>query len=155
MAFIRRRKGYNHHTGNVMRRYRTDQTPACSFCQKERRAAKKLIKSPDGWTYICDECTLEPSRLRHEVDKSAARNNARASLISHLSRILRNAWIGPTFRCSFCAKKTCFVRLFVSSFQPETESRICKDCLKVCRQILKEGSELGRGSVAYTGDSAR
>jgi ClpX C4-type zinc finger protein len=148
-------RAYNHHIGNVMRWYGTDQTPACSFCQKELRAAKKLIRSPDGWTYICDECTLQPSRLRLEVDKSAARNDARSSLICYLSRILRHVWIGPTFRCSFCAKKTRFLRLFVSSFQFEIQSRICKGCLTACRQILKEEAESGRRSVASARDTPR
>ena len=138
---------YNHHLGTVMRRDRTDQTPTCSFCQKGLRAAKRLIRSPEGWAYICDECALETRRLRLEADKSAARNEERSSLLFHLSRILRNALIGPRSRCSFCAKKPRFFRLFVSSFQFEIQSKICKDCLTACRQVLKEEAESGRRSV--------
>ena len=28
----------------------------CSFCGKSQRQAKRLIASPDGESYICDEC---------------------------------------------------------------------------------------------------
>jgi hypothetical protein len=146
---------YNHHLGTVMRRDGTDQTPDCSFCQKELRAAKKLIRAPDGWTYICDECALEPRRLRLEADKPAARNDARSSLLFYLSRILRNAWMGPTSRCSFCAKKPRFFRLFVSSLQFEIQSKICKDCLTSCRQMLKEEAESDRRSVTSARVSPR
>jgi hypothetical protein len=47
-----------------MRLIRTDQQPDCAFCGKSHQDAKMLIASPDHFTYTCDECTLEPSRLK-------------------------------------------------------------------------------------------
>jgi ATP-dependent protease Clp ATPase subunit len=52
-----------------MRLLRTDQQLNCTFCGKSQQDAKKLIASPDHLTYVCDECTLEPGRLKTGSDK--------------------------------------------------------------------------------------
>ena len=41
----------------------------CSFCGKSAKEAKKLISSPDGLSYICDECILTCKEIIGELDK--------------------------------------------------------------------------------------
>ena len=43
----------------------------CSFCGKAQKDAKKLIASPGGDAYICDECVAICKEIMSEVDKTS------------------------------------------------------------------------------------
>ncbi len=47
----------------------------CSFCGKAQKDAKKLIASPGGDSYICDECVAICKDIMSEVDKSSSFEN--------------------------------------------------------------------------------
>ena len=122
-----------------MRLTQTNQQLNCTFCLKSRQDAKTLIASPDHLTYICDECTLEPSRLRTGSDEPDSQQPVKASLSDRVVRFFRHSWDGLSLkrlRCSFCRKRASSLDLCVSSSGRGAHAQICKDCLVVCRQIL-------------------
>ena len=41
----------------------------CSFCGKSQKDAKKLVASPNGDAFICDECILICKDIITEVTK--------------------------------------------------------------------------------------
>ena len=43
----------------------------CSFCGKPQRAAKKFIASPNGQSFICDECVVICKEIIKEEDPAA------------------------------------------------------------------------------------
>jgi hypothetical protein len=88
----------------------------CTFCEKPQSESKVLIASPDRLTYICGQYTLEAIRLNQST---------------------------KPFRCSFCWKKVDSTNLYVSSNESRNEPCICRDCLDVCRQILKQEGKAG------------
>jgi hypothetical protein len=77
-----------------MRFIRTDQQLNCTFCEKSQQDAKMLIASPDHLTFICDECTLEPSRLTTGSDEPDTQQTVTASLSDRVVRFLRHSWDG-------------------------------------------------------------
>ena len=42
----------------------------CSFCGKPQRAAKKFIASPNGQSFICDECVVICKEIIKEEEKA-------------------------------------------------------------------------------------
>lgn|SRR5271154_2274155 len=100
----------------------SSQQLSCTFCQKSQQDAKKLIASPDKQTYICDECAVQPDRLK---------------LISENSETLTSP-----FACSFCLKKQCLLGFYVSPLQTESRAQICRDCRDVCRRILRDEAKM-------------
>ncbi len=124
-----------------MRLIRTDQQLNCAFCRKSQQDAKTLIASPDHLTYICDECTLEHSRLKTGSEKPDSQHTVTASLSGRVVRFFRHGR-GDTsskrFRCSFCRKRASSLDLYVSSSEGGAQAQICNDCLVVCRQILTD-----------------
>jgi len=125
-----------------MRLNRTDQQLRCTFCGKSQQDAKKLIASPDHLAYICDECTLEPSRLKTGSDESDdSQQTGTASLSDRVVRFFRHSWDGLSskrLRCSFCRKRASSLDSYVSSSEGRAHAQICKNCLVVCRQILRD-----------------
>jgi ATP-dependent protease Clp ATPase subunit len=122
-------------------RFQPAQQLSCTFCEKSQRDAKKLIASPDKHTYICDQCTLEPNRLKPTSEKSGSQRIATSPSSSRVSRFFRSVWRLPSrnaFRCSFCRKKQRSLDLYASPVEREIQARICADCLAVCRQILAD-----------------
>jgi hypothetical protein len=114
---------------------------SCTFCQKFQRDVKKLIASPDKHAYICDECTVEPSRLTLISAKSGDQRVLDPSLCSRVRRLLRNVWSGRSttaLRCSFCLEKRRSIDLYASPVKTEIGAQICADCLAVCRQVLRD-----------------
>src|SRR2546427_5882523 len=104
----------------------------CSFCQRAKGAAGKLISSPEGRAraYICEECvgvceTLEEHAHRDEVTSSAA--EPAGSLRGLFSWYRRNHPTGP--RCSFCWKVKEAVAKLIRSADRCADS--CLDCLAV------------------------
>jgi hypothetical protein len=77
-----------------------------------------LIASPDHFTYICDECTLERSRLKTGPDEPDRPQTVTESLFDQ--------WSGSCKRASS-------LDLYVFSSEG---AQICKGCLIVCGQIL-------------------
>ena len=63
----------------------------------------------DEHTYICDQCTIEPSsRPKPTSEKPSTQQIATSSSLSRVTRFFRTVWNGPSakaFRCSFCGKK--------------------------------------------------
>lgn len=124
-----------------MRLVRTDKQLNCTFCGKSQQDAKTLIASPDHLTHICDECTLEPSRLKTGSDEPDTQQTVKASLSDRVVKFFRHSWDGLSskrLRCSFCRKRANSLDLYVSSSEGRTHAQICKDCLIVCRQILTD-----------------
>jgi ATP-dependent protease Clp ATPase subunit len=93
---------------------RSSELLRCSFCGKSQTEVKKLIAGPKD--YICDDCVI--SFL------STSREAASADL-----------QIGS---CNFCGKS---VREAGTVFGREQEARICKDCLKICQEIVEYDSQ--------------
>src|SRR5258708_12628663 len=77
-----------------MRSIRTDQQLRCTLCGKSQQDAKKLIASPDHLAYICDECTLEPSKLKTGSDEPDSQQTGTASLSDRVVRFFRHSWDG-------------------------------------------------------------
>ena len=103
-----------------------NQPPKCTFCQKSREHVAKLIASPGHDTYICDECTVLPDRLALVAGQSKTRSSSKLRMF--FTRI----------DCSFCQNRVKPSRLYQSARDVESQSRICRDCLSVCRQILAD-----------------
>ena len=140
-----------------MRSIRTDQQLRCTFCGKSQQDAKKLIASPDHLAYICDECTLEPSRLKTGSDEPDSQQTGTASLSDRVVRFFRHSWDGLSskrLRCSFCRKGASSLDLYVSSSEGGAHAQICKDCLVVCRQILTDEAKT-RSSNSANGETKR
>jgi ATP-dependent protease Clp ATPase subunit len=136
-----------------MRLIRTDRQLRCTFCGKSQQDAKKLIASPDHLTYICDECTLEPSRLKTGSNESDRLQPGTASLSDRVVRFFQNRWDGPSskrLRCSFCRKRASPLDSYVPSSEGGAHAQICKDCLVVCRQILTD--EANENGVQHQSD---
>ena len=107
----------------------------CTFCQKPRSDAKVLIASPDKLTYICEECTLQPPRLKNISLKSVGNTH---SAPSGVFRFLRGGKSASVLKCAFCWKKVDLADLYRSALENGTQAQICIDCLDVCRQILRQ-----------------
>src|ERR1700722_1767316 len=122
-----------------MRLVRTDQQLDCTFCGKSQQEAKRLIASQDHLTHICDECTLEPSRLKTSSDEPNAQQTVTESLSDRVVRLFRHSRGGLSskrLRCSFCRKRASPLDLYVPSSEGGANAQICEDCLVVCRQIV-------------------
>lgn len=128
---------------------RSGQQQGCTFCQKSQYDAKWLIASPDKLTYICDECTFEPNRLETVAHEPVGQKLNISPRPSRVFRFLWHGWLGLSrqgSRCSFCKKKVRSPNVFRSSTERETQAQICRDCLDVCRQILKQETKTGSSS---------
>ena len=108
----------------------------CTFCTKSRLAARQLIQSPDHRTYICDECVVEPRKLKLTVEEQEDQKDA-GSLPSRFARFLQEHLEPKKLRCSFCQKRLRSRDLYVP-VAPANGAQICRECLAVCRQILKD-----------------
>src|SRR5258707_14019853 len=129
-----------------MRVTRIGEQKSCSFCKKSQQTAQRLIASPDQSTYICDECTVDPSRLKPTAEEREAQREAPSSSFSRVSRFLQKHLHTNRLRCSFCRKR---LRSINSDLPPrgrESQVQICKDCLAVCQQILRNEVEKSSSS---------
>jgi ATP-dependent protease Clp ATPase subunit len=113
----------------------------CSFCKKTQHTARLLIASPDQRAYICDECAVEPSRLKVKTDNKEARVDFSPNPSSGPNRFLRKLLGMKQERCSFCRNSSRSVNLFEPAESCETQVQICANCLAVCRQIRKNEAE--------------
>ena len=91
--------------GEAMRQIRTGEQKSCTFCKKSQQAARWLIECPDKGTYISDECTVEPSRLKLPADEREAQLDDSPSLSSRVRIFLEEHLGSKRLRCSFCRKK--------------------------------------------------
>jgi ATP-dependent protease Clp ATPase subunit len=124
-----------------MRLIRAGEQINCTFCKKSQQVARWLIASPDKSTYICDECTVEPSRLKLKADKREARGDVSPAPSSRVSRFLGKHLATKRMRCSFCRKRLRSVDSYVPAEGCETQVQVCGNCLAVCRQILRDEAE--------------
>jgi len=107
----------------------------CTFCQKPKSDVKALIASPDKLTYICEECTFQPAKLKNILPESTSKTS---STPSGLFGFLRRGQSRGAVKCSFCWKEASLPDLYRSTLEIETQAQICRDCLDVCRQILRQ-----------------
>jgi hypothetical protein len=114
---------------------------SCTFCGKSQQIARSLIASADHRTYICDECVVEPSRLKLAAEGREDRKDASAPPPFRLRKFLQEH-LGPKqLRCSFCQKGFHSRDSDIPATHPVHPVQICSDCLVVCRQILGRSSE--------------
>ena len=125
----------------AMRLSRAGEQKDCSFCKKTQHTARLLIASPDQRAYICDECTVEPSRLKVKADNQEARADFSPNPSSRPNRFLRRLLGMKHERCSFCRNRSRSINLFEPAEAHETQVQICANCLAVCRQILRNEAE--------------
>ena len=124
---------------------RVDQQLNCTFCQKPRSEAKVLITSPDKLTYICEECILQPSRLKNISPESLCVPPSNTSP-SGIFGFFRRGQTRRALKCSFCFKKIGLPGLYRSASEGGTQAQICKDCLELCRQILQQEGKTSSAS---------
>jgi len=114
---------------------------SCTFCGKSQQVVRSLIASPDHRTYICDECVVEPSRLKLAAEGREDRNDAAAPPPFRFRKFLQEH-LGPKqLRCSFCKNGLRSTDSHVPATHPVHQVQICSDCLVVCRQILKDEAQ--------------
>lgn len=107
----------------------------CTFCQKPQSDAKVLIASPDRLTYVCEECALQPARLKGIPLESVGPS---PSAPSGVFGFLRRGRPKSALKCSFCWKQVGIPDLHRSALENATQAQICSECLDVCRQILRQ-----------------
>ncbi len=120
---------------------------SCTFCKKSQQLARCLIESPDQCTYICDECVVEPERLKLAAEEQENQKDASVLLPSRFSRFLQEHLDPKQLRCSFCQKRIRSRDLHVPATHPGTQVQICSECLVVCRQILRDETQRKHSSV--------
>jgi hypothetical protein len=121
-----------------MQAVRLGQQRSCTFCQKPQSDDRVLIASPDKLTYICEECSLQPARLKNIYQESVSESD---SAPSGVFGFFRRGQSKSALKCSFCGKKVGLPDLYRPAVESGTQAQICTDCLDVCRQILRqEGS---------------
>jgi ATP-dependent protease Clp ATPase subunit len=135
----------------VMKVVRLGQPLNCTFCQKSESDVKRLIASPDRLAFICDECSLQAAKLKN-IPLETMSNNSSAS--SGVFGFLRRARSSRMLKCSFCSKRTDWPDLYQSAAECGTQTLICRGCLDVCRQILKQEPKAGLYSDMENGNQA-
>jgi hypothetical protein len=100
------------------RRVRRD--AVCTFCGRPPSEVSKLIAGPD--VYICDACVGLAEQVRDEPPRS--------------SDGLALAKPGSKQECSFCGKRRSDKRPLLTG----TAANVCKECLRLCREILEDRS---------------
>jgi ClpX C4-type zinc finger len=112
---------------------------SCTFCGKSsQQVARSLISSPDHRTYICDECVVEPSRLKLAPEGHENRKDAPAPSPFRLGRFFQEHFGTKQERFSFCQKRLRSRDSHLPATHPVHQVQICSDCLVVCRQILTD-----------------
>lgn len=114
---------------------RLGQQLSCTFCRKPQSDGRVLVASPDKLSYICEECTLQPARLKNISQESGSKSDSAPSGVVGVIRLGRSQ---IALKCSFCRRATGLPGLYRSAVESGTQAHICTDCLNVCRQILKQ-----------------
>jgi hypothetical protein len=117
---------------------------SCTFCGKSQQVARSLVESPDHRTYICDECVVEPSRLKLTAEEHENRKDASAPSPFRFRRFLQEHSEPKQLRCAFCQKRVGSRDSHVPATHPVHQVQICSDCLAVCRQILTDEAQRKR-----------
>ena len=122
-----------------MRIVNLNEEKSCSFCAKSHKTARWLIESPDHRAWICDECVVEPSKLKLAAEEQENMEDS-SSLHFRLSRFLQLP--KPTkLRCPFCQQKIPSRDLHVPATHTATQAQICSGCLVLCGQILSNEAQ--------------
>jgi hypothetical protein len=87
-----------------MRLIRIGEQKHCTFCAMSQQAARWLIASPDQSTYICDKCTVMPSKLMLAGEEREAQREVPSSS-SRARRFLEKHLHTKRLRCSFCRNR--------------------------------------------------
>jgi hypothetical protein len=91
----------------------------CTFCDRPPSEVSKLIAGPN--VYVCDRCVV-----------AAEQAMAGAPWAAGGSPVLVRE--GARARCSFCGKRRAKGRQLVAG----PAASVCRECLKLCRQILDD-----------------
>jgi ClpX C4-type zinc finger len=116
----------------------------CAFCGATGSEARRLIAGPG--VYICDRCV----DLAHEV---CAEGSRRAN---DLTMLVPLDLADPKARCSFCGKRRDQTEAMVhaplsprvgkhAKLKRDSGVRVCRDCLRLCDEILAEEAAMDRG----------
>jgi hypothetical protein len=111
---------------------------SCTFCGNSQQIAHRLIESPDHRKYICDQCVVEPGRLKLAPEGHENRQDSFSPSTSKLGRFFQEYFQPKQLRCSFCEKKIYSRDAHVSATHQVTQVQICSSCLVVCGQILSD-----------------
>src|ERR1700692_670307 len=95
-----------------MRLIRIGEQKNCTFCKKSQQAARWLIASPDQTTYICDECSVAPGRLKLAGEERESKREFPSSS-SRVSKFLEKHLHTNRLRCSFCRKRLGSINSYV------------------------------------------
>ena len=97
----------------------------CAFCNKPYNKVKKLIAGAGPNLYVCDECVAVCSSvLEHVPDGVRAGHYPGADVLEPSDELL----------CAFCGRTEAEGEGFVLS----TKTTICRKCIGLCRDILKD-----------------
>ena len=97
----------------------------CSFCGKLQKQVRKLIAGPG--VYVCNECIERADRVIATGEPTVTPLSAMTSAGDH------NKYGAPV-KCSFCGKR----RYQAPGLAAAHSTRICAECLALCREILTE-----------------
>jgi ClpX C4-type zinc finger len=116
----------------------------CAFCGAGGSEVRRLIAGPG--VYICDRCV----DLAHEVCAERSRRANDLTMLAPLDLAEAKA------RCSFCGKRRGQTEAMVHApFRPrvgkhaklgrDTGVRVCRECLRLCDEILADEAPIDRG----------
>ena len=103
----------------------------CTFCDRARRAVRKLISGPR--VFVCDGCVLTFVELASDGPVTPREPLPAIELLAGGARAAAS-----TSPCSFCGKKPQETRF--SGFREDATAKrlICDECLALCIDILAE-----------------
>jgi hypothetical protein len=100
---------------------RLGQQRSCTFCRKPQSDGRVLIASPDKLSYICEECTLRPARLKNISQESRSKSDSAPSSMVGSFRLGRSQ---IALKCSLCRKATGLPGLYRSAVESGTYTYI-------------------------------
>ena len=112
----------------------------CNFCGSLRSAVGHLVNGPR--VFICDGCVRACTELLPKDDAVGAVVQYRPPLPSRADSIDDFVGGGLAPHCNFCGK---YPREVKATFDGYT-TRICDECLGLCRDILDEVAETSASS---------
>jgi ATP-dependent protease Clp ATPase subunit len=106
----------------------SDRHVACSFCGRDKDEARKFISGPR--VYVCDVCVgIAEELIRSDNEASG---------------------VAEGQQCSFCGKKGVRVWLVwgdADVYSGHRGTAICRECVTLCRDILREDDERERAEL--------
>jgi len=104
----------------------------CHFCGRSRSAVGHLVNGPR--VFICDGCVRAATELLPKGDTVGASVQYRPSRSDSTDDVVG---VELALHCNFCGKYPRDVKATVDGYT----TRICDECLSLCRDILDEQAE--------------